>query len=358
MDYRGRQRKIEQALEAHKLDAMLVLHMPNVRYLCGFTGSAGALIVGHGFCVFVTDGRYTAQARGEVKGARVVIARRGALAGAATAIQKRKLMRVGVEGDHVTVAMSDALRRLLPGVRLRPTSGLVETIRTIKEPEEIDVIRQAVLLGSRLFDEVAVRAIRPGITEAEVAAEIEYAARRAGAEQMSFETIVASGPRSALPHGKASRATIPAKGFVVLDFGVILGGYCSDMTRTVSVGRPTGKARAMYEAVGEAQQAGIEAVRPGATAGQVDAATRRVLRRAGWARYFTHSTGHGVGLEIHETPRLGHGQTEVLQPGMVVTIEPGVYVPGSGGVRIEDMVVVTQRGCEVLTPATKQLLVL
>ncbi len=358
MDYRGRQKKIEQALEKLKLEALLVTHMPNVRYLCGFTGSSGALLVGRGLRLFVTDGRYTAQAREEVKGARIAIARRGALAGAAVAIQKRKITRLGIEADHVTVGMSEVLGRMLPGVRLRPTSALVESVRTTKEPEEIQLIREAVLLGSRLFEQVVMKKIRPAVAEAEVAAELEYAARLGGAEGMSFETIVASGPRSALPHGKASACAIPAKGFVVLDFGVILAGYCSDMTRTVSVGRPSVKAQAMYEAVREAQQAGIEAVRPGATAGQVDAAARRVLRRRGWASYFTHSTGHGVGLEIHEGPRLGQGQKEVLQPGMVVTIEPGVYVPGFGGVRIEDMVVVTQRGCEVLTPATKRLLVL
>jgi Xaa-Pro aminopeptidase len=173
---------------------------------------------------------------------------------------------------------------------------------------------------------------------------------------MSFQTIIASGERSALPHGVASAAKIPAKGFVVCDFGVILAGYCSDMTRTVHVGQPGREARRAYEAVREAQQAAINAVKPGATVGKVDDAARKVLRRHNLAKYFTHSTGHGVGLEIHEAPRIAAGQTEVLQPGMVITIEPGVYIPRMWGIRIEDMVLVTETGCEVLTPTTKELI--
>ena len=198
--------------------------------------------------------------------------------------------------------------------------------------------------------------IRPGVAEAEVAAELEYAARRAGAQAMSFETIVAAGPRSAMPHGVASAALIPRRGFVILDFGVILHGYCSDMTRTVHVGKMSAADRSIYNAVREAQQAAVDAVRARVACGRVDRAARNALRRAGLARYFTQSTGHGVGLEIHEPPRLGRGQAELLRPGMVVTVEPGVYLPGRGGVRIEDMLLVTGGGCEVLTPAPKDLI--
>jgi Xaa-Pro aminopeptidase len=198
--------------------------------------------------------------------------------------------------------------------------------------------------------------IRPGLTEIEVAAELEHQARLQGAEGMSFETIVASGPRSALPHGRATATPLPRKGFLTLDFGIILQGYCSDMTRTVYLGKPRTKERAAYEAVLEAQQAGVQAVRPGATCGEVDEAARSVLRQAGLAEAFSHSTGHGVGLEIHESPRIGAGQKTRLQAGMVVTIEPGIYLPGEFGIRIEDMVAVTPAGGHVLTPAAKALI--
>jgi Xaa-Pro aminopeptidase len=185
---------------------------------------------------------------------------------------------------------------------------------------------------------------------------MEFTARRAGAEEMSFPTIIASGARSALPHGRASDQAIPSGGFVVCDFGVILSGYCSDQTRTVWVGSASDDARSAYEAVKEAQQAAIDAVRPGISVGDVDEAARKVLRKAGLGRYFTHSTGHGVGLEIHEAPRVAAGQKEILKPGMVITIEPGVYFPGKWGVRIEDMVAVTAGGCDVLTPTSKDFL--
>jgi Xaa-Pro aminopeptidase len=207
-------------------------------------------------------------------------------------------------------------------------------------------------LGAKLFDR-ALEVLRPGIKETEVAAEMELAARRGGAEEMSFPTIIASGARSALPHGRASGHVIGKGGFVVCDFGVILSGYCSDQTRTVWVGTVPEDARKAYEAVREAQQAAIDAVRPGTPVGEVDAAARKVLRRTGFGSYFTHSTGHGVGLEIHESPRVADGQREVLQPGMVITIEPGVYFPGKWGIRIEDMVAVTGSGCEVMTPTSK-----
>jgi Xaa-Pro aminopeptidase len=234
---------------------------------------------------------------------------------------------------------------------------LVETIRLIKDQTELDQLRSAVLLGSTLFD-VLVNAIRAGTKETQVAAELEYAARQAGAEGVSFPSIVAAGKRSALPHGVASAAAIPSRGFVVCDFGVILAGYCSDMTRTVHVGRPTAEARLVYKAVLEAQLAAIAAVRDGVSVAEVDGAARKLLQKSGLGSYFTHSTGHGVGLEIHELPRIAAAQTETLRAGMVITIEPGVYLPGKFGVRIEDMVAVTESGCEILTPTPKDLMIL
>jgi Xaa-Pro aminopeptidase len=356
MDYGGRQRRARQALEARRLDALLVTHLPNLRYLCGFTGSAAVLALDGERAVLFTDGRYREQARAETKGARVVIGRGSALAAAAEWLGGRRAGVLGVEGEHMTLATRSALRGLLPGrVRLRPTAGLVERLRMVKEPAELRAIRAAVGLGSSLFEPL-LRKLRPGMAESEVAARLEYAARRAGAEGMAFDTIVASGPRSALPHGRATSRPLPAKGFVLLDFGVILSGYCSDMSRTVHMGRPGAAERRLYEAVLEAQRAAIERVAPGVTAGEVDEAARSRLRRAGLERAFSHSTGHGVGLEIHEGPRLGRGQREALEPGMVVTIEPGAYLARRYGVRIEDMVAVTETGHEVLTPTRKELI--
>jgi Xaa-Pro aminopeptidase len=208
-----------------------------------------------------------------------------------------------------------------------------------------------------LFDKI-LGSIKPGVSETAVAGKLEYAARTVDAEGMSFPTIVAGGKRSALPHGRASAAPLPRRGFVLLDFGVILAGYCSDMTRTVHLGQPNRRTLQHYHAVLEAQLRAIETVRAGVAASQVDGAARRVLGRAGLGRFFTHSCGHGLGLEIHEPPRLGKGQQEPLESGMVITIEPGAYIPGQGGVRIEDVVVVIDRGCEVLTPTTKELIAL
>jgi Xaa-Pro aminopeptidase len=229
----------------------------------------------------------------------------------------------------------------------------------IKDNDELELIRAAVKLGASLFGR-ALEVLKPGVRETEVAAEMEYAARRAGAEAMSFPTIIASGARSALPHGRATEQPIARGGFVVCDFGVILDGYCSDQTRTLWVGTALNarhkEARGVYDSVKEAQEAAIAAVRPGISVGEVDSAARKVLRKAGLGRHFTHSTGHGVGLEIHEPPRVSAGQKEVLKPGMVITIEPGVYFPGKWGIRIEDMVAVGERGCEVLTPTSKDFL--
>ena len=363
MDHRGRLRKLPEAFEREHLDAMLVTHLPNIRYLCGFTGTSGVLVVSEWKSVFFTDGRYTEQARAEVQGARLAIAGKPPLAAAAewvmenaSRLARKKPRRLGIEGEHLTVAGRTQLASLLRcGFRLRETRGLVERARIVKDADEITLIRAAVALGASLFDR-ALEVIRPAVRESEVAAEMEYLARRAWAAEMSFPTIIAAGKRSALPHGRASRAAIPARGFVVCDFGVILAGYCSDRTRTVHVGRPSHEDRNMYEAVREAQEAAIGTVKAGVSVGEVDRAARNVLQAKGLARRFTHSTGHGVGLEIHEAPRIAAGQTEILRPGMVITIEPGVYIAGSGGVRIEDMVVVTERGCEVLSPTSKELI--
>jgi Xaa-Pro aminopeptidase len=279
----------------------------------------------------------------------------GSLVKAAAKILSRAKATLGFEADLTTVRAAQQMKSEVGRqIRWKPTGGLIMRQRMIKDAEELKLIREAVKLGAKVYEQAA-QAIRPGVSETEVAANLEFAARKAGADGMSFETIVAAGKRSALPHGRASRQTIPKRGFVVVDSGVILRGYCSDMTRTVYVGCAGRVEHGWYEAVLEAQLVGISSVRAGIKASAVDDAARAVLRKAKLDRYFTHSTGHGVGLEIHEPPRIGNKQNEKLAAGMVVTIEPGIYVPGKGGVRIEDMVVVTDTGCEVVTPVAKEM---
>ncbi len=343
MNFPGRQQKVREVLAKNRLDALLINHLPNIRYLCGFTGSAGFLLV-----------------RQQEKGAKLGIARHAVLNAVAEWLagrrKKSSKSTIGIEAEHLTLAEKKRLDDELPaGIRLRNTVGLVERDRMVKDVDELKLIRDAVRLGSTLFDRI-LEVLKPGVRESEVAAEMEYAARTAGAEEMSFPTIIASGARSALPHGRASEQVVQPGGFVVCDFGVILAGYCSDQTRTVWVGTASEEARRAYAAVKDAQAAAIAAVRPGARVEQVDAAARKVLRKAGLGRYFTHSTGHGVGLEIHEAPRVAAGQEQVLESGMVITVEPGVYFPQKWGVRIEDMVAVNESGCEVLTPTSKDFL--
>ncbi len=354
MNYLLRLKEFARTLAGAHLDGFIVTHPANLRYLCGYTGSNGLLLFLRGRPVFFTDGRYTQQAREEVNGARVVLAKGSLLEAAARLIATSKATTIGFEADYTSVLASGQFRKLpLKKIAWKPTSGLIMRQRLVKDADELNLVRDAVGLGAAVY-ESAVHAIQPGIPESEIAGRLEFAARQAGADGMSFDTIVAGGKRSALPHGRATDQLIPRRGFVVVDSGIILRGYCSDMTRTVHVGRAGREERRWYAAVLEAQLAAIATVKAGATAGDVDEAARRVLRRAKLDQYFTHSTGHGVGLEIHEPPRLGKSQTEELQAGMIVTIEPGVYIPGRGGIRIEDMVLVTASACEVLTPVVKE----
>lgn len=356
MDYPFRQKTFQLTLDAKRIDGFVVTHPANLRYLCGYTGSNGLLLFLRGRRVFFTDGRYTEQARDEVCGARVVIAKGPLLEAAGKLIGGVKAAAIGFEGDHTSVATAAEMRKLVgKKIAWKPTSGLIMAQRMIKDADELKIIHEAVNMGAAVYER-ALQSIRAGVRESEIAGELEFAARRTGADGMAFDTIVAGGKRSALPHGRASSQPIPRRGFVVVDSGVVLRGYCSDMTRTVYVGRASREERRWYDAVLESQLTGIAAVKPETTAGAVDHAARQVLRWHKLDRFFTHSTGHGVGLEIHEPPRLGKTQEERLQPGMVITIEPGVYIPDKGGIRIEDMVLVTKTGCQVLTPVSKKLI--
>jgi Xaa-Pro aminopeptidase len=361
MDHARRLGQLRRRMTKAGLSGLLVTHLIDIRYLVGFTGSSAALGITRRSARLFTDGRYKAQAAEEVQGAQVeIVSGAPGIAAVQWLAAQPGSTTAGFDPTHTTVAELDRLRSELPS-KLRRTfltslpAPLVEPLRLIKDEDELAIIRENALIGCRLFEHI-LTVIRPGIREIEVAAELEHQARLQGAEGMSFETIVASGERSALPHGKASTAALPRKGFVTLDFGIIREGYCSDMTRTVCLGSPRSEERKAYDAVLAAQDAAVAAVSPAVNAGEVDEAARSILRKAGMADAFTHSTGHGVGLEIHEVPRIGAGQKTRLQPGMVVTIEPGVYWPGKFGLRIEDMVAVTKTGGQVLTPAPKALI--
>jgi Xaa-Pro aminopeptidase len=354
-----RMRQLRAAMAKQKIATLLVTHLPDVHYLCGFTGSNAALAITRKVALLVTDGRYTAQAAQEVKGAEVRIAKGPALAEACKWLAAARVKHAYYDGEQTTVSALSAMQEAVKGNAknakqfFQPLpSPLVSAQRMVKDAAEIERMAAAAALGVRLFEHI-LGFLRPGIMENAVAAELEYRARLWGAEAMSFPTIVASGERSAFPHGTASDAKLPRHGFVTLDFGVILNGYCSDMTRTVHLGRATAREREAYDAVLAAQENAVAAVTAGAKTGDVDEAARSVLREAKLADYFTHSTGHGVGLEIHESPRIAMAQQTLLTKGMVITIEPGIYIPGAFGLRIEDTVVVERRGCRVLTPATK-----
>jgi Xaa-Pro aminopeptidase len=361
MDHISRIGQLRRRLTRAGLQGLLVTHLPDLRYLCGFTGSSAAFAVTRRSARLFTDGRYTAQAAEEVQGSRVqIVSGSPAIAAVEWLAAQPGAGIAGFDPAWTTVAELTRWRVALPA-RLRRSflaalpAPLVEPLRLVKDEQELALMSHAALMGCKLFEHI-LGFLRPGLKEIEVAAELEHKARLLGAEGMSFETIVASGVRSALPHGRATTTPLPRRGFLTLDFGIIHGGYCSDMTRTVFLGEPRARERAAYEAVLEAQQAGVNAVRAGVSCGEVDEATRGVLRKAGLAEAFSHSTGHGVGLEIHESPRIGTGQKTRLLAGMVVTIEPGVYLAGEFGIRIEDMVAVTRTGGEVLTPAPKALI--
>ena len=361
MDHFRRIGQLRRRISRAGLPALVVTHLPDVRYLCGFTGSSAVLAVTRRAARLFTDGRYATQAAEEVDAARVEIVSSSPAVSAVQWIAAQPAVnRAGFDPTWTTVAELARWRGALPS-RLRRSfftsldSLPIEALRIIKDPDELAIMSEAAQIGCRLFDHV-LHMIRPGLRELDVAAELEHQARLLGAEGMSFETIAASGARSALPHGRATANPLPRSGFLTLDFGVILKGYCSDMTRTVHLGKPNAEERRAYGAVLESQEAAVAAAGPGVSCGDVDEAARSILRKHGLAETFTHSTGHGVGLEIHEPPRIGSGQKTRLQPGMVVTIEPGIYLEGRFGIRIEDMVAVTRTGGQVLTPAPKALI--
>lgn len=339
------------------VDALYLSNVVNVRYLCGFTGSNGSLLVSRQGAWFLTDGRYREQAPGEVDGAAIEVYTLPDQLGAALGRMSGELgaKRIGFEADHVAVAAAQRLGNHFPAADLVPTSGLVENLRRVKEPEELDRIRRAAELADAGVAYIIGKA-RPGVSERELAIDLESYMRMQGAEAVSFPSIVAAAERSAMPHAHPTSRLVEAGRFLLFDLGCIVEGYCSDLTRTVVVGKADERHREIYDLVAAAQQAGLDALKAGASGAAVDAAARDVIVAAGYGAEFGHSLGHGVGLDIHEAPTLRSSSTDVLEAGHVVTIEPGVYIPGFGGVRIEDLTVVTAEGAEVLSHATKELL--
>jgi Xaa-Pro aminopeptidase len=353
-EFDSRRRTVSAGLAARKLDALLVAFSPNLRYLTGFTGSNGCLLAMPGASILFTDPRYRIQAAQETI-AKLKICKGALVVDVSAAIARLGLKRVGYEPARMTCDLFEALKARLPiRASLAPAPGWIEELRMVKTAEEIARIRRSVETNSRAFEEAVAR-VRPGMSEQRLAAELEYRMRRLGAEKPSFETIVAAGARSALPHAQPTAARLREGDLVVVDMGAFQDGYASDMTRVLFLGRPGARVKRTYRAVLEAQLAAIDRVRPGVGAAQVDRAARRVLKGYGLDGAFVHSTGHGLGLEIHEPPRIGMRSKAVLREGMAITIEPGVYLEGFGGIRIEDTIIVTASGCEMLTPTGKEL---
>ncbi len=346
---------LRQALKKAKLETLLVTNFTNVTYLTGFTGDDSYLVITPKQQIVISDPRYTTQLEEECPGVEAHIRPPGQ--GMLQAIEKiakqAKLSRLGIEGDSMTVAFRERLAAKLGRVELVTTAGLVEELRMCKDKEEIAEIRRAVDYAQQAFDAVR-KILHPEQTEKEVADALEHQMRRFGATGASFPSIVAVGDRAALPHYRPQQRRISEAPFVLIDWGAVGRGYVSDLTRVLVTGKIPPKLERIYGVVLKAQERAIEAIKPGLTCEQVDAVARGVIEKAGFGRQFGHGLGHGIGLEIHEAPRLAKGQSVKLKPGMVVTVEPGIYLPGFGGVRIEDDVLVTRGGHEVLTSQPKQ----
>lgn len=351
--------KLRRRLSEAGLDGLVVSGRQNVRYLCGFTGSAGVLVVPRDpsrLPVLVTDSRYTEQAARQAPGARVVKHGDHLHETLKEVVGELGCRRLGFESDHVSYHQATLWMESITGIEWVPVEQQVEALRAIKETDELQAMRRAIELTDEAFEYVC-GIMRPGMAERAVAWRLETFLREHGADSLAFPIIVASGPNGALPHATPSDRPLQVGDLVVLDFGCVIEGYHSDLTRTVVVGPEVPpRAREVYELVVQAQKAGIEALRPGVTGKEVDAAARSVIEQAGLGDYFGHGLGHGVGLEVHEpVPRLNKVCEVVLEPGMVTSVEPGIYLPGWGGVRVEDLVLVTAGGREILTGAPREL---
>jgi len=348
---------LRQLADAKDAEAILVTHPPDLRWALGFTGSNGLLVVSSDDAVFVTDGRYTEQARQQVRSVPTEIASSGLAEHVAASSWLQNVGRAVVASDHLTVAAFDTMVSAFGDTEICPARQLLSVVVATKSETEIEGIRRAQAVTAEVFEAVLPQ-IRAGVSERDIAAEIVYEHLRRGAEAMSFEPIVAAGARGALPHARPSDLTLAQGDLVVIDMGGVVDGLCSDMTRTVAVGDPGDDAREAYAVVLDAQLAAVEAAKAGMTGMELDRVARTVIEDAGLGEAFSHSLGHGVGYEVHEWPRLSQQVEHVLPVGATVTIEPGVYLPGRFGIRIEDIVVLREEGAENLTTPTKELLIL
>ncbi|GKV54200.1 peptidase M24 [Sporosarcina sp. NCCP-2222] len=348
--------KLRDLLKEKELDALLVTNPYNRRYITGFTGTAGVAVISKEDAVFITDFRYTEQAAKQVSGFRIVKHEKTIIEEVAEQVKSMNIHTLGFEKDDVSFGMYELYKEKV-NTDLRPVSGIIETLRMVKTPEEIEILKQAAKIADDAFAHICTF-IKPGVTELEVSNELEMFMRKQGAESSSFSTIVASGVRGALPHGVASDKVIESGDLVTLDYGALYNGYISDITRTVAVGEPSAQLKEIYEVTRVAQQLALEQIKPGMTGIEADAVARDYIKSKGYGDAFGHSTGHGIGLEVHEGPALSFRSETVLVPNMAVTVEPGIYLPGIGGVRIEDDIIMTETGNERLTHSTKELIIL
>ena len=356
-DYTERVRRLRGALEQHRLDAFVTTFSPHLRYVSGYSGSNGLCIVTSSAVFFFTDFRYKEQIESEVECSRSYITTGNLIEKASEEKLLRRCKRVGVEKDHLPLSQYLELRKNFSAARFLPTSDIIESFASVKTEPEIALIRKAVEITEAAFRDV-LKLLGPGVSELDISAEISYRHKKYGAENDSFEPIVVSGRRGSLPHGTPSSKKISHGDMVTLDLGCFYRGYCSDLTRTVSVGKPSQEAKKIYRVVHEAQQRAIHAAAAGMSAKKLDAVAREYIRSMGYGRYFGHGLGHGIGLRIHEYPRISSTSTHALVKGNVVTVEPGIYLPGRCGVRIEDDIVIRNGECEVLTTLPTTMVVL
>jgi len=354
-EYGPRIQKLQERMAAANVEAFFTLAAPSMRYLTGFTGEEGYLLVLPDGVHLVLDGRFTTQAREECSWVDVVEYTGHFTRSVAELLVAGRAHWLGFEKERISFVQAEQMRAAFPSVAMVPTENMVEEMRMVKDARELDMMRAAGRCADKAFNAM-IRQLKAGMTENDLAALLEYEMRRAGAQGTSFATIVGSGARGALPHGIASGKVIANGDVIVIDFGVNYNGYMSDCTRTVALGEQSGDVLETYARLREAQQLGLSLIRAGVSSRSIDTAVRNKLKENGLAQYFTHGLGHGVGLEIHEAPRLSQGTDSELQAGEVVTCEPGVYLPGRYGMRIEDAVIVTADGFEALTQLPKELI--